>query len=128
MRVYADEVIYTTQYRLSNTVLIPSAEFQFYARKASAILDRYTLGKIPDEVPECVSLCCCELSELLYNKELMRKESNGAASAKVGDLSVTYKTESAAEREKGFNAEVKRIVYDWLSDSGLLYRGAGYAV
>ena len=46
---------------------------------------------------------------------------SGVAAEKTGDLSITY--ESAAARIEANNTNVREVIYNYLSGTGLLYRG-----
>ena len=122
MTVYADYSFYTGTYLSGKAAVISSALFPFYARKASAYIRQYTFDNIGETVPECVGLCCCELAEMIFTRE-MTPTAQGIASEKVGDVSVSY--ENAETSRQALPKQIKDIVYFWLGDTGLLYRGGG---
>lgn len=123
MTVYADSDFYTREYLSGRQAVISPALFPYYARKASSYIDQYTFGGIDaDNVPEVVKMCCCELSEMLFRYE-NSPAFNGVTSEKVGDISKTY--ESGGSQSK-LTSTISGVIYSWLYNSGLLYRGGAY--
>ena len=120
MTVYADSSFYEREYLSGRTAVIPSSEFGYYARRASAVIGQYTLGNIGENIPESVRYCCCELAELIYSAE-NSKSAQGIASEKVGDVSASY--ENADSLRQALPKQMKSAVYSWLADTGLLHRG-----
>lgn len=121
MAAYADDIFYHHNYLpFDGASVIPPGAFEFYARKASTHIRQYTLDNIGEDVPEAVKMCCCELAEILYNQQ-HTKAAQGIASEKVGDASVSY--ESAESQRQALPKTIKSVVYSWLADTGLLYRG-----
>ena len=120
MAVYADSDFYTRVYLGGRAAVISSAYFPFYARKASSYIDQYTFGCIGSDVLDVVRLCCCELAEALFRID-SSPSFNGISNERVGDISVSY--ESAEIKQKNLPKTVKSIVYSWLADTDLLYRG-----
>lgn len=112
---------YTNSYLCGKPAVIPSACFDFYARKAAQEIKRFTLNNIDeDNLPECVELCCCEIAELLYNSE-QRSETEGISSESVGDHSVHYEDAKTARQLLG--EKIEDSVIAWLSGTGFLFRG-----
>lgn len=120
MTAYADYSFYENKYLGGKAAVIPQEEFLYYARKAGNCLRRYTFGNIGENVPEAVRLCCCELAEAVFFAETS-PAARGVSSERVGDIAVTY--ENGGDRRQGLPAAVKDIIYAWLGDTGLLYRG-----
>ena len=119
---YADENFYTESYLCGKEAVINIA-FDFYARKATAIIKTFT-GKNVDEnnIPECVRMCCCELAETLFLYDKLLNGSNaGMTSQHIGDLSVNYESSVTLLQKQA--DENRQIIYRWLSGTGLLYRG-----
>lgn len=123
MTVYADYDFYTTEYLAGKSAAVTAADFTFYARSASAIIDRYTHGNInADSVPEQVKYCCCELAELIHiadTSEAAKKA--GIASESVQGWSQSY--ENSESRKNVLRVSQKDCIYKWLSNTGLLYSG-----
>lgn len=117
MEPYADYQYYQLNY--SNEAVFSTAScFNKYSLKATQYINRHTFGniKIPDDT---VKMCCCELAEKLYNYDNLIKK--GVTSESVGDLSVSY--ESSVTITQRTSQEIKEIIYNWLGNTGLLYRG-----
>lgn len=118
--LYADYPFYVVEYLRGKEAVIDTASFDFYIRKASQEIKRYTFENIRDEVPECVKMCCCELAEKLCTAD-KNVEHSGKASESVGAWSVSY--ESAEQTKQALKKDIKAIVYSWLSGTGLLFAG-----
>ncbi len=125
MIVYADCKFYTKEYLSGRKAVIDTASFDFYARKATQIVKTYTFKNVDEaEIPECVKMCCCEVAELLFkadNSSASSSISSGISSEKVGDQSISY--ESADSQRQALSSNIKSVIYSWLADTGLLYRG-----
>lgn len=120
--MYADYSFYTGTYLSGKSAAVTDAEFPYYARKASAQIDRYTFGGVPpDDVPEAVRLCCCELAEMLHAADSARQEHEGLTSEEVGGWKKTF--ENSEQRQQRLDRELRGIIYQWLSGTGLLYGG-----
>lgn len=120
MTVYADYNFYTSSYVTEGEPLISSAFFDVYAAKASAYINQYTFGNIGDSVPAAVKFCCCDLAEVLFKLDY-GKQGEGITSEKIGDITVNYA--SADSQRQALPQTIKSVVYAWLADTGLLYRG-----
>lgn len=120
--IYADEMFYAEKYLLGRRPVIRTG-FDFYARQAGQIIDRYTFGRVCDlyEIPDEVRMCCCELAEASFRMEKREKLSGGKTSEKVGTWSASYA--SGTEQREEEQAAQKQIVYKWLEHTGLCYRG-----
>ncbi len=125
MTVYANNDFYTREYLNGKQAVISPAVFPFYARKASGYIDQFTFGNVdPDNVPDVVKMCCCEIAESLFVFE-NSPTFNGISSEKVGDISRTYESGESAPRNLANT--VKSVAYSWLANTGLMYRGGAYA-
>lgn len=120
MAAYADYNFYNSEYLSGKAAVIPSEMFGHYAKKASAHINRHALGNIGEDIPETVRLCCCELAELVYRSE-NSPSTNGIASEKVGDLSKSYESGTAAV--KALPGQISEIIRSRLAGTGLLYHG-----
>lgn len=123
MTVYADYNFYTNEYLAGKSAAVTAADFTFYARSASAIIDRYTHGNInADSVPEQVKYCCCELAELIHTADTSEAAKKaGIASESVQGWSQSY--ENSESRKNVLRVSQKDCIYKWLSNTGLLYSG-----
>lgn len=121
MNVYTDEDFYNNAYLCGKTAVIKS-DCRYFFREASLIIDRYTSGKIdPENVPQAVKMCCCELAENIFSRNRILSKNDGISSESVGGWSVSYTSQSDVNSD--FRKTVKEIVFRWLSDTGLLFRG-----
>ncbi len=102
----------------SGAEMIPCADFTYLERRAQMLVHRYTgdVEEITDELRDCV----CAVIELL-SAEGGIESISGIAAEKTGDLSITY--ESAASRIAARESSVREVIYNYLSGTGLLYRG-----
>lgn len=123
MTVYADYNFYTNEYLAGKSAAVTAADFTFYARQASAVIDRYAHGNInADCVPEQVKYCCCELAEQMHTADTSEAAKKaGIASESVQGWSQSY--ESAESRTSSLRSLQKDCIYKWLSNTGLLYSG-----
>lgn len=123
MTVYADYKFYTDEYLAGRSASVTEADFTYYARSASKVIDTYTFGNIDAEnVPEEVRMCCCELTELTYSADTSQAAKNqGIASESVQGWSQSY--ESSEARQEAAQSAQRDCIYKWLSGTGLLYSG-----
>ena len=120
---YADAAFYQNSYLCGRAAVITAA-FDFYARKATQQIKRYTFNHVDESnIPDEVKNCCCEIAEILYSDE--HTSETGVSSESVGGWSRSY--ESTEAKRAALNQSVRNAVYAWLSNTGLLYRGLPYA-
>lgn len=102
----------------SGAEMIPCADFTYLERRARTAVRRYTgdVDEITDELRDCV----CAVMEL-FAAEGDHESLSGIAAERTGDLSITY--ESAAARIAARESAVRKVIYNYLSGTGLLYRG-----
>lgn len=121
MNIYADEKFYKEAYLCEKSAVITS-DYEYFFREASLLIDRCTFGNIDFEnIPQAVKMCCCELAENLFSENKSLTENVGIQSEFVGGWSRNYTSKS--EILTNFKSKRKRIIYRWLADTGLLYRG-----
>ena len=123
MTIYADYSFYTNNFCGK---VIPAAEFDYYAIKASKYIDSVTFDRItPDLVSEDVRMACCDVAEIYYTVAGSSANAalSGIASESVGDHSVTYVTTSNSETAKIPDKKLYDAVKLWLGNTGLMYRG-----
>lgn len=117
MTNYADESYYYDTYKGS---VIGTGSFNSYARKATQEIKKYTFNRIDDSsIPDDVKMCCCELAEAIYKADKSRH--SGKTSEKTGEATVSY--ESDANIDTKLENDTRKIIYNWLAMTGLLYRG-----
>lgn len=123
MTVYADNNFYTDEYLAGKSAAVTAADFPYYARQASAVIDRYTHGNIDSaDVPEQVKYCCCELAEIISKSDSSKaSKKDGISSESVQGWSQSY--ESSESRKNALRSSQKECIYKWLSNTGLLYSG-----
>ncbi len=121
MTSYTTVEYYTDNYLMGREAVIDTASFPFYALKATRIINQYTFGNIDESnLIDEVQMCCCEIAEFIYNTE-QQERPKGIQSEKVGEYSITYEKDTDIDAQK--YSALKSIIYNWLSDTGLLYRG-----
>lgn len=115
-----NHTFYTDKYLSGKEAALDAASFPYWERKASGVVRKYTFGNINEnmDIPEAVQMCVCEVAELLYKQE---NTGRGLTSERVGEYSVTYKAQTAPERE----VEQYLTVNNWLANTGLMYCGVG---
>lgn len=118
--IYADVDFYQNKYLLGRTEVIPLAEFEFWARKASAYIDTSTFGRIELAIPDEVRFAACELAEA-YWTDAQASSLDAKRSESVGAYSVSYADQTKKQDE--LNANLRAILVRWLANTGLLYRG-----
>lgn len=123
MTVYADYNYYTTEYLAGKSAAVTAADFPYYAKQASALIDQYTFGNInTEDVPEAVKNCCCELTEQSYKANTSESAGKaGISSESVQGWNVSY--ESSEARKTAIKSAQRECIYKWLSNTGLLYSG-----
>lgn len=123
MTVYADLDFYESKYLAGRSAAVTAADFAYYAQSASKVIDTYTFGNInPDNVPEEVRMCCCELTEMLYKTDTSQAANKqGITSESVQGWSQSYESSEACQRAA--QSAQRDCVYKWLSGTGLLYSG-----
>lgn len=116
---YAEYDFYLNDYLKGHEAALNKSEFDFYAVKATKVIERHTFSRI-EEVTEAIKSCCCELAECLQSEHSADSQGD-KTSESVGSYSVSYA--SAADRHRESQQEYSRILHLWLGDTGLLYRG-----
>lgn len=110
---YASAADYAT-YLSGREAVINAASFDFYARKATQLINQQTFGNI-SEITDYITDCCCEVAESFYKQD----NDKGITSEKVGNYSVSKTVKSGAD----YNSDRTGIIREYLLDTGLLYKG-----
>lgn len=117
--IYADFTYYRDSFHGS---LIPEAEYDYCAARASEYLDSATFGRITPEliasdpaVALKIQSCCCALAE----EDFSYKRNSEKSSEKIGSYSVTYSEKTADNHA----ADRSRLVDMYLGNTGLIFRG-----
>lgn len=121
---YANISFYEDTYLEEREALMTSANFPYFAGKASRIINQFTHGNIDvhGRIRGDVKMCCCGLAEYLFRAEQeQRSIAANIKSETVGKQSVAYMDPQTMRtyHEK----EQRRIVYGYLANTGLLYGG-----
>lgn len=138
---YADYEYYTNTY-LGTT--IQEADFPRLALRASSFLDYYTQGRAAQSKElDTLKMACCAVAEQYQSIDLARqaalnalKNSANAGAAgelqsqSVGTWSKTYRSggesaQQAAMAAQSAQASLAAVAAQYLSGTGLLYRGRG---
>lgn len=132
--MYADHDYYLNGYLLGREPAVPECEFSYWEKQARGKVDAYTFGRlkedaslITDEVRDCV----CAIAELLCKCSSLADASlqEGAAgllaSYSNDGQSATYNLTESIYTESGKKAEIRRLIYQYLGSTGLLYAGVG---
>lgn len=125
--IYADYAFYTETFYGD---MIPEAEYNKCAARASDYIDRLTLDRAasyveahPEEVK--VKLACCAAAEQYYMIGIARanvaSEEGEIASESVGSHSRTFR--SGLETSASLEMDLRKVVGSYLAPTGLLYRG-----
>jgi hypothetical protein len=117
---YIDYTYYTDTYKGSS---IPVAAFNKQAMKAQLKVDYFTFNRIDTtaDYMERVKMCCCDLAEQIYTFETAENMMGNVSSEKVGDYSISFN--NPVDSASLSSAKMRSCIYEWLSMTGLLYRG-----
>ena len=94
-------------------------------------IDSYTFGRIESlpELPEKVRLCTCAVAEVLYQAGKAKSEQQESglagplASWSNDGQSGTVDLSNSTLTETGKTKEVRRLIAQYLCNTGLMYRG-----
>lgn len=129
--MYADYEFYTSEYLLGKAPTVPEESFPYWEREARMQIDSYTFGRIGSlpESPEEVKLCTCAVAEGLYQADKAKAEQQesglaGPLSSWSNDgQSGTVDLSNSTLTETGKMKEVRRLIAQYLCNTGLMYRG-----
>lgn len=98
------------------SIIEDEKQFNRLYRRALSIIDRYTFGRssriLNVELLDKINITACELADLLSISD----GSSNLSSESNAEWSVSYNNDS-------FDSDVKTVIYNNLSTTGLLYRG-----
>ena len=126
---YADYEYYISEYLLGKTPTVPETEFPYWEKQAEAEVNSLTFCRLKGMIVDEVKDCTCAIVELLYRAHSVSEQAFQAGGA--GPLasysndgeSGTYDLSQSVYTESGKRAEIKRLVYKYLGNTGLLYAG-----
>lgn len=129
--MYTDYSYYINDYLLGKSPAVPEKEYLYWEKKAREEIDRYTFDRIPKlaAVPDKVKECTCAIAELLYKADQLSEQAsvNGAIGVMTSysndGESASFDTSQSIYTESGKKAEIKRLIYLHLGNTGLLYAG-----
>ena len=130
--MYVDYEYYTSGYLLGKKPTVPEGEFCFWEKQARGVIDMHTFGRLtsdPSLVSDKVKDCACAIAELFYRANSVSEQalSEGApgplASYSNDGESGSFDLRESIYTESGKKAEARRLVYQYLGNSGLLYSG-----
>ena len=93
---------------------LPKEAFYRFCPMACAYLDSAVMGRVPQPVPEAVKLAACALTELFCRQA----EKEGISSEDNDGYRVTWAKEDT-------NKAAGSVLWRYLANTGLLYRGIG---
>lgn len=111
---------YIDNYLKGKKPIIPQSDYAYYIMQANQHLKQFINTSATNNSEEVINMCACEVAEVLYNNDSINV-SSGITAQSTGDVSITYA--GLADRLSGSNKQIKCIIYKWLSNTGLLYRG-----
>lgn len=140
--MYADYEFYTNSFFGKD---IEQADFPRFASRASDFIDYYTRGKAEkvtdDKTQVALAKACCAIAEAMQtdatNKAIAAKSQAAALSASTGEIksetvgswsasyttAADYTAQSAKGAQAAINALYAAIAFEYLANTGLLYRG-----
>lgn len=129
--MYADYNYYLNEYLLGKARAVPEEVFLYWEREARAQVDLYTFGRVRvmPEPPEEVKLCTCAVAEVLYKADKAKAEQQESglagplASWSNDGQSGTVDLSNSTLTETGKTKEVRRLIAQYLCNTGLMYRG-----
>jgi len=119
--MYATYAFYTDTYK--GTTLTEN-NFDHYELRAEAYLKSLTLGKSDKYTGNELKHCACAVADKLFHQDNDDEyKRSGISSEKVGEYSVSFVNNSSMENEEHKKSELLEIAKQYLSLTGLLYRG-----
>ena len=129
--MYADRKYYETGYLLGRSPVIPEDIYPYWEKQAERVLNQYTLSRLVADfnlITNEVKDCTCELAELLYQADTVSQKAaeqgGGLLSSYSNDgQSGTFDLSQSSYTEEGKKRKTQEIIYKYLGNTGLLYRG-----
>lgn len=127
--MYADHAYYASEYLLGRAPAVPEDEFQYWEKQARTVVDRQTFDRIKANealISKPVKDCVCAIAEHLYKADRLNQSGQApgiVASYSNDGESATYNVSGSVYTESGSKKKVRELIYQYLGNSGLLYRG-----
>lgn len=125
--MYADYEFYTETYLKYGTPRLTEEEFNYLEQQAGVAIRKYTIGRSDSYTAgDEVKMAACAAAEKMHDINQAHESMGvgvGITSEHVGEYSVSYSGNTVKELSETTAKEVKRVIYDWLLPTGLLYRG-----
>lgn len=129
--MYVDFTYYTDNF---GGTAITAESFNTYERKARVFLDNVTFNRLQADatlITAIVKDCMCEIMDTNFNLDEKAKETDGSliSSETVGNTTTSYVIsdieKNSVDRSQINKAKYYNIAKEYLSNTGLLYRGIG---
>ena len=127
--MYADYTFYVETYLQGKTPTITEAEFNYLEQQAGVQIRKYTIGRSDSYTGDEVKMAACAAAEKLSDINQAHESMGvgvGVTSEHVGEYSVSYSGNTVKELSEMTTKEVRKVIYDWLLPTGLLYRGLNH--
>ena len=130
--MYADYEYYKENFACLNPYEIDEQKYNALGIRATAYIDSMTMNRLKtlDEIPECVKNAYCAVIDVLamaqYAREYIANGEGDISSEKTGEESVNYsyaRLSKQAGSAVSLDSQLRNAVYQYLSGTGLLYRG-----
>lgn len=129
---YVDYNYYISGYLKGRDPLIPESEFCYWEQQACTEVNKITFDSLVRNskfISNRVKDCVCEISELLYQSNIIIQQSfeYGAAGiissysndGESASFDLSYSDYTGAGKEQ----KIRKIIYRYLGSTGLLYQG-----
>ena len=113
-----DYGVYFNDYLQGREAKIDPKEWGYYSMQAQQSIRLYVTALPLND--DNVKMCICEVAEIIAVQDKATVSDNVAAES-VGDVHITYADKSVAST--AYKAKIRSVVYRWLANTGLLYRG-----
>lgn len=124
MKVWYTSYDYYANEYCGGAPAVDSTGFRKLLLEAQSLIDMYTFNRLKKmtEYGEEIQNCCCELVEIISEYQERKNENpSNISSEKIKNYSVTY--ESSENISQRYESDKKKVIFKWLANSGLLYRG-----
>jgi len=119
---FSTKEYYESDYLMGRQAVISTALIPYHLIRATQDIKIYTGVNVIETEPfsDDLQMCCCEVADCIYKSEYSIN-SSGIKSEKVGEYAITYEDKKVLEEST--RIKIKSIVYAWLGNTALLYRG-----